>query len=208
MNGSINTISLDLHRSEAPRAIFVKKGDTVRGISAALVEDGKEYKTTSDCSAVLSAILPDGSAARTNMEIYQHRLHATIPAEWTENAGVIRCEVTLFGASPAIRLTSPMFSVVVVETLTAPDDVLFAYWDKATAPMASSSRKIPITDANFDCRITSDTNSYGWILIPKSLYPAPGQRYLALIMKIQSVCTRHDNTRGGVKGLRDQDPPV
>ncbi|MBR7033065.1 MAG: hypothetical protein IKI03_05490 [Clostridia bacterium] len=175
MKRSFYSVALDLHLSETPRALFVKKGDTVREIRVTFVENGEEYELTPDCRAVLCAILADGNEARMNMEKTGNRLYARIPGEWTKTAGRITCEVQVIGSTPAVRLTSPMFSVIVVETLSSAAEDIFAYWCKGSFPTASASRSIPIADANFEFDFPEEANAYnGWVLIPKSLYPDGG----------------------------------
>lgn len=175
MKSSSYELTLNIHEAISKDALYVKQGDTVRRISVSLADGGNPYELASDCSAALCAVLPSGETKRLAMDIYHNQLHATIPDEWVATAGEIKCEAQVIGSNPSTRLTSPTFSVIVTEALSILGPENFAYWYKGTNPTTSTTRRIPITDANFEFDFPEETNAYnGWVLIPKSLYPDDG----------------------------------
>lgn len=111
MNTSIYNISLDLHEQISPKALYVKRGDTVRELRVTITEDGKPYEVTNDVTSVLCAILPTGSTVEKTMTRDGNILVAVLPSSWTATDGEMRCEVQLTSGTDS--LLTPGFSVYV-----------------------------------------------------------------------------------------------
>ena len=111
MNTSIYNISLDLHEQISPKALYVKRGDTVRELRVTITEDGKPYEVTGDVTSILCAILPTGSTVEKAMTRDGNILVAVLPSSWTATDGEVRCEVSLSSGSDS--LLSPGFSIFV-----------------------------------------------------------------------------------------------
>ncbi len=111
MNKSIYNIALDLHEQISPKALYVKRGDTVRELRVTITEDGKPYEVTSDVTSILCAILSTGSSVETAMTRDGNILTAVLPSSWTATDGEVRCDVSLSSGSDSLR--TPGFSIFV-----------------------------------------------------------------------------------------------
>ncbi|MBQ6262129.1 MAG: BppU family phage baseplate upper protein [Clostridia bacterium] len=180
MNGSVYSISLDLHHTVAPHVLPVKQGDTARYLNVSLTEDGAPYALTEDCTAILYAKLPDGTVRRQNMAVEKSGVFSVIPSDWTYAAGDVECEVRIkgtVGSASGKTVTSPKFSILVGEAVSGTPYAV--YWDMATNPAISSNRRINVSDANFDLTLTSDgSEKYAWLLIPDEIVPSGGLAFL------------------------------
>lgn len=180
MNQSIYNIALDLHHAAAPHVLPVKQGDTARELRVTLVEDGSPYEITDDCSAVLCAVLPDGSSATYNMAVENNEAAALIPSAWTVTAGEVECEVELIDDRSGKTIRSPRFSLVIAESLAG--SMYAVFWDKAPgSPILRRSQRKYVGDANFDVEIGGNApteTTYLWLMIPEEIAPEHGLRIL------------------------------
>ena len=178
MNGSIFRITLDLHRSAAPYVLFLKQGDTARGIGVTLVEDGAPYEITDGATAVCCAKLPDGSTVGAAMT-KGAELFLSVPYEWTRATGEVQCEIRVFNETGGLILTSPRFSLVVTETLfsDAPIEVYYGIykdWRDVRVPgaLAHARSVVPGEEAvERTVKVTGDDHLI--VLVPNVLGITP-----------------------------------
>lgn len=177
MNKSIYNIALDLHNSIAPHVLPVKQGDSMRELKVTLVEDGSPYEITDDCSAVLYAVLPDGSSASVNMSLDDNVLFADIPAEWTVTVGEAECEIAVVASATNKTVRSPRFSIVISESLAG--TLYDVYWDRCpninSIQLRGDKRKY-VADGRFEVTVTTTytNDTYDWIIIPEEIAPENG----------------------------------
>ena len=123
MNSSNFRISLDVHEVNSQVTLHVKKGDTARKILVTLTEKGRPYRITDDCSAVFTARKSDDSILYNACAIQGNMIEYSMTAQTTAAAGVMRCELRLYGADSAL-ITSPRFLIIVDDTVYSDGDVI------------------------------------------------------------------------------------
>ena len=112
MNNSIYRFSLDLDSQDSQEYVTVRRGDTVKGLSVMLKESGTPYSITDDASAVLAAILSDGSYITEACTITEeNRLEVVLPPELTADTGKHAACFILSEGNAA--LASPGFTICV-----------------------------------------------------------------------------------------------
>lgn len=112
MNNSIYRFSLDLNNQDSQEYVTVRQGDTVKGLSVMLKESGTPYSITDGASAVLAAILTDGSYISEACTITEeNRLEVVLPPELTADTGKHAACFVLTEGSAA--LASPGFTICV-----------------------------------------------------------------------------------------------
>ena len=113
MNNNIYRFSLDLDKQDSQVYVTVRKGDTVKKLSALLKESGTPYSIAAGTSAVLAATKPDGTYTATSCTITDNRLEVVLPAVFTATVGKLSACFRLTGSEAA--LTSPPFTIFVDE---------------------------------------------------------------------------------------------
>ena len=203
MNYSNYNISLDLHHGISPHALPIKQGDTARMLNITLVEDGAPYEIAEGCTAILCVKLPDGTETATNMTLADNVASVLIPADWTAAVGEIVCEVEITDGVTMESLRSPLFSVVITESLTS--TMYRVYYDRyPNAPRVLGSRSILTNTANFDVYIETPFRgeATGWLLIPEIIAPEGGLEILAEGVTFTDQGVSEVDTPYGVRSMR------
>ena len=116
MEKTIYDIALDLQKSCAGGSIVVKKGDTHRRLRLRLLSGGRPYPLAEDCYAVFTAQKPDGTVLYNPCVREGSNLVYDLTPQTTAAAGVLDCEIKLYGPEDAL-LTSAAFTVTVEDTV-------------------------------------------------------------------------------------------
>lgn len=113
MNNNTYRFSLDLDKQDSQVYVTVRKGDTVKKLSALLKESGTPYSIAEGTSAVLAATEPNGTYIATSCTITDNRIEVVLPAVFTATARKLSACFRLTGSEAA--LTSPPFTIFVDE---------------------------------------------------------------------------------------------
>lgn len=116
MEQTIYDITLELQKACAPWALTVKKGDTHRRLRLRLLSGGSPYPIADDCYAVFTAQKPDGTVIYNSCTREGSTLIYDLTPQTTAAAGVLNCEVKLYGPEDAL-LTSAAFILNVEDTV-------------------------------------------------------------------------------------------
>ena len=149
MNKSIHRISLDVHDTGSQVSISVKKGDTARSLYITLQENGKPYHISNACSAVFTAIKPDGNYLFNMCNIKDNIISYNFTEQTVPIPGKVLCEITLYDTNKE-RITSPRFDIVVDDTVYNGEqivssneaDSLISVTDEARAVTEEVKRKL------------------------------------------------------------------
>ena len=111
MNNKIHNIVLNLDKSVSDIMLEVMAGDTVNEIRATLMQNGKPYTVTSDCSAVFVAKISDDSVISGNCTISDSVIKYILTSlpSGVENGGIIKCNIIISESSD--QFSTPMFGI-------------------------------------------------------------------------------------------------
>ena len=123
MNASIYRISLELQDTQANVNLDVKRGDTKRILHISLTDGGKPYQISDECTAVFTALKPDGKKVFNDCQISGNEILYTLTPQTVVAEGVCQCEIKLYGADRGL-LTSARFELAVNETVYNEGDVI------------------------------------------------------------------------------------
>lgn len=123
MNASIYRISLELQDTQANVNLDVKRGDTKRILHISLTDGGKPYQISDECTAVFTALKPDGKKVFNDCQISGNEILYTLTPQTVVAEGVCQCEIKLYGADSGL-LTSARFELAVNETVYNEGDVI------------------------------------------------------------------------------------
>lgn len=126
MNYSVFRFTLNMHSNRSQVSIPVAYGDTAVKLYISLTDGGNSYFINDGCIAIISGVKADGTK-------FSHRClvenNTTIVYEFNEQttsfAGLVNCEVTLYGVNGK-AITAPKFIIVVDEKLYYDTEVLSA----------------------------------------------------------------------------------
>lgn len=114
MNYSNFRISLDIHETSSQTIIKMKKGDTGRRIMIALRENSNAYQIEEGCTAVFTAVKPDGNLIYNECAISDNVIIYTITEQTANVLGSVNCEIKLYDRD-GVLITSPSFIVYVLD---------------------------------------------------------------------------------------------
>lgn len=109
-------ILLDVENKQLQQTIAVKQYDTARVLHITLTDAGKPYTIASDCYAVFTALKPDNEVILNNCVIENNTVIYAFTAQTTVTAGIMPCEIKLYGADNKL-ITSPKFFMRVEEAV-------------------------------------------------------------------------------------------
>lgn len=114
MNYTEHKITLDVQKPVSATSICVKKGDNAHRLLITLSEGGYPYHIGEDCTAVFSALKPDGTAIFNDCRIEGDTVIYDMTEQTTAEAGMVNCEIKIYGANGDL-LTSASFLLFVEE---------------------------------------------------------------------------------------------
>lgn len=131
MERSVTDITLELARSYSHAQVTVKRGDTHRSLRIHLVDGGRPYPLEGNCTAIFTAVKPDGSHLYNACRVEDAVVYDLTP-QTTAIPGQLECELRLYGEDGAL-LTSAAFVLTVADTVYADGDENIASTGEATA---------------------------------------------------------------------------
>ena len=123
MNDSCFFRILELHSSNTPFSISVKKGDTGRKLVFKFADNSNPYTITDDCYAIFTARKNDGNIIYNQCEIADNAVIYAFTAQTCAASGSVPCEIRLYGADGKL-ITSPRFLLEVEDTVYSDGDVI------------------------------------------------------------------------------------
>lgn len=99
---------LDVNNTLIQQTVTVKQYDTARELHITLTDGGSPYPIGRDCTAVFSALKPDGYVILNNCTVEDNTVVYAFTAQTTAACGVMPSEVRIYGADNAL-LTSHRF---------------------------------------------------------------------------------------------------
>jgi len=131
MQRAIHDLTLELSRSCDTAGVTVKRGDTHRTLRIRLTQAGRPYAVASGCSAVFTAVKPDGSHLFNACTITDGVIYYDLTPQTTALPGELECELRLYGENEAL-LTSAAFLLTVADTVYQDGDESVASSGEAT----------------------------------------------------------------------------
>jgi lysophospholipase L1-like esterase len=116
MNDSIKRITLDFQSTASREEVKIKRGDTGRKIYVSLVDGGKPYRISEDCTAVFTGKKPDGNVVYNDCTIGGNVIIYKITEQTSAVPGVVNCEIKLYGPDSQL-ITSARFNIMVEDTV-------------------------------------------------------------------------------------------
>lgn len=115
MNYSIFRFTLNMHSHRSQASISVFRGDTAVRLIFTITDGGNPYYIEDGCTAILSGTKADGTKFSDRCIIENNTTVAyDFAKETTTCAGIVNCEITLYGADGE-AITAPKFVIVVDE---------------------------------------------------------------------------------------------
>lgn len=112
MERTEHKITLDVHKTVSTTSVSVKKGDTAHRLLIILSEGGYPYHIGEDCTAVFSAVKPDGTTIWNDCTISGDVVIYDFTEQTTAALGVTNCEIQIYDPNGAL-LTSASFLLFV-----------------------------------------------------------------------------------------------
>ena len=106
------TLNMHNHRSQASVSAFL--GDTAIRLLITITDGGNTYAIEKGCVAILSGTKADGKKLWDRCAIVGNTIQYDFNEQTASCAGIVNCEVTLYGADGGV-VTSPKFIIVVDE---------------------------------------------------------------------------------------------
>lgn len=131
MQRAISDLTLELSRSCDGAAVTVKRGDTHRRLRIRLTQAGRPYPVDAGCSAVFTAVKPDGSHLFNACTVTDGAIYYDLTPQTTALPGELACEIRLYGENEAL-LTSAAFLLTVADTVYRDGDESVASSGEAT----------------------------------------------------------------------------
>ena len=114
MERTEHKITLDVHKTVSTTSVSVKKGDTAHRLLIILSEGGYPYHIGEDCTAVFSAVKPDGTTIWNDCTISGDVVIYDFTEQTTAALGVTNCEIQIYDPNGAL-LTGASFLLLVEE---------------------------------------------------------------------------------------------
>ena len=112
MERTEHKLTLDVHKTVSTTSVSVKKGDTAHRLLITLSEGGYPYHIGEDCTAVFSAVKPDGTTIWNDCTIDNDVVIYDFTEQTTAALGVTNCEIQIYDPYGAL-LTSASFLLLV-----------------------------------------------------------------------------------------------
>lgn len=131
MERSVMDITLELTQSYSHTQVTVKRGDTHRSLRIHLADGGRPYHIGENCTAIFTAVKPDGSHLFNTCRVEDAVIYDLTP-QTTALPGQLECELRIYGDDGAL-LTSAAFGITVADTVYTDGDENIASTGEATA---------------------------------------------------------------------------
>ena len=114
MERTEHKLTLDVHKTVSSTSVSLKRGDTAHRLLITLSEGGYPYHIGEDCTAVFSAVKPDGTTIWNDCTISGDVVIYDMTEQTTAALGVTNCEIQIYDPHGAL-LTSASFLLLVEE---------------------------------------------------------------------------------------------
>ena len=145
MNYAVYNIALDIHKTGSQVALSMIRGENKRKIVISLTENGRPYKIANGCTAVFSALKPDGNYIYNDctVDIENNLIIYEVTSQTTAAMGEVKCQIELIGADGGL-LFSPTFSLIVANKLYNQEPILASSeeFNALTAYLAELQQKL------------------------------------------------------------------
>ena len=112
MERTEHKLTLDVHKTVSTTSVSLKRGDTAHRLLITLSEGGYPYHIGEDCTAVFSAVKPDGTTIWNDCTISGDVVIYDFTEQTTSALGVTNCEIQIYDPHGAL-LTSASFLLFV-----------------------------------------------------------------------------------------------
>ena len=112
MERTEHKLTLDVHKTVSTTSVSLKRGDTAHRLLITLSEGGYPYHIGEDCTAVFSAVKPDGTTIWNDCTISGDVVIYDFTEQTTAALGVTNCEIQIYDPHGAL-LTSASFLLFV-----------------------------------------------------------------------------------------------
>lgn len=112
MERTEHKITLDVHKTVSTTSVSLKRGDTAHRLLITLSEGGYPYHIGEDCTAVFSAVKPDGTTIWNDCTISGDVVIYDFTEQTTAALGVTNCEIQIYDPNGAL-LTGASFLLLV-----------------------------------------------------------------------------------------------
>lgn len=116
-------ISLDVRSIGSQIVLNCKRCETGRRIYITLTEGLKAYTISDDCTAVFTAIKPDGNLLYNECAIENNCIVYTFTPQTAAAVGKMECEIRLYGADDTL-LISALFGILVSDAVVDDGEVI------------------------------------------------------------------------------------
>lgn len=126
MNYAVYNIALDIHKTGTQVALSMIRGESRRKIVISLTENGRPYKITEGCTAMIgwfTAVKPDDKLIYNSCDVDTEKNLITyyVTPQTIAAPGEVKCQIKLIGTDGGL-LFSPTFSIIVGDTLCDESD--------------------------------------------------------------------------------------
>lgn len=147
MNYADYRITLDVRSIASPVLLECKKRETAIRIYITLTEGIKPYTITENCTAVFTAVKPDGNIIFNDCSIDGNFIIYTFTAQTTAAAGMMPCEIRLYGPDNKL-LISADFRILIHDAVYDDDDVVESVTEVSTLTTLICEANALIADVN------------------------------------------------------------
>lgn len=118
MNPAVYHLTLDICKIGSQKVLSMMRGDTKRTIVIHITENERPYPLTDGCTAIFTALKPDGNFIYNACEVdfKNNTITYNVTPQTTAVNGLVACQLRLIGDNGGL-LSSPSFSVVVADLL-------------------------------------------------------------------------------------------
>ena len=137
-------ISLEIENPQPQLCIPIRQGETARELVFTLLHRGSEYPIAENCTAVFTALKPDGKLIFNNCEIAENMILYPLTPQTAAVAGLLSCQLRLYDSAEKLLL-SPRF-LMEVEKSVYSDDAVLDSENEVTALTALISESTALID--------------------------------------------------------------
>lgn len=109
-------INLDIRKMTPQAVVRAKRGTTAAALMITLSEGGIPYEIAEGCTATFKGVKPDGNKLYNPCEINGDIIRYIFTEQTSVLAGLVRCELKLFGADGE-EMVTPCFDIIFDEEL-------------------------------------------------------------------------------------------
>lgn len=118
INPAVYHLTLDICKIGSQKVLSMMRGDTKRTIVIHLTENDRPYSLTAGCTAIFTALKPDGNFIYNACEVdfKNNTIIYRVTPQTTAVNGLVACQLRLIGDNGGL-LSAPSFSLVIADLL-------------------------------------------------------------------------------------------